>query len=238
MVSSLPGSLRIRELCFPMKDAETQFITFVSERQAPFDRRNSLSKLPTIINYLQELGYGDDDPIPYDDVAYSIEIIVGTDHRTIHKYLQLLGRHDYLKPTSTKPNQIVYSKRFTQVRTKFSVNTREYSTPKGYKFYVFGPHAPRSRQVRLIPPRSPLPRSDEGCSQKNMCVSHTVSSVCENGGVHVVEASMEDVGGEKKEEEVVSHTHICNSIIESPELTPEESRILTAAAKERDSNEG
>lgn len=208
------------------------------QRCMVFDRRNCLSKLSRITDYLRELGYGDEDHIQYDDVVFAIENVRGVDDRTTRKYLRLLTRHDYLKPVSTRPSQIVYAKKFVSVRTGHGTRSREYQTVVGFKFYVFGPKAPKAYRESLIPSTTSLPRRDEGCGGKNMCVSRKASSACQNGGVHVGKASLEAIEGEKKEEELVLHTHILNSVIDKnakkPKLSKQQLRILEASTREGD----
>jgi len=201
-----------------------------------FDGRSCLSKLPKITSYLRDF-YQDEDLIEHDDVVLAIETLRGCDSRTIRKYIQLLLRHGYLVPASMKRSQAVYSRKLVQVRTKHNVSTREFTVQEGWKFYRFGPRAPKNYQMKLVPPSpSPLSRSGECSCEKNMCVLHRgLSGVKAHGSEASVEAidKIECIEDKKKEEEVVLHTHILNTVIDKntakPALTPEEMRILYAS---------
>lgn len=103
------------------------------------DRRSGIHKAERVIISLRELGYKDGDLIPYDDIEYQIKVNIGIDSRTVRKYLDQMEKLNYLKPKG-KP---LISRRFTHMRTKFDVVTREYSSQKGYSHYVFGSRAPR-----------------------------------------------------------------------------------------------
>jgi hypothetical protein len=192
-----------------------------------FDRRNCLSKLPEITNYLRDF-YQDEDLIPHDDVVLAIENLRGSDRRTIRKYIGLLLRHNYLVPANTKPSNREFSRKHVRIRTSSSVSSREYEVQEGFKLYRFGPKAPRSYQKKLVPPSpSPLTRSSECSSEKNMCVSRRGER---DVGRHVSSYVKDGIVENKKEEEVVLHTHILNTVIDKnkakPTLTPEERRIL------------
>ena len=173
-----------------------------------FDRRNSLAKLPAITNYLREFGgYKQDDRILHDDVKLAIEKMCGTDNRTERRYVKLLIRHDYLKPTNTKSSNILHSEKYVTVKTKGGTFTRTYKIEMGYKFYRFGSRAPRSHQERLVPALPHSPRSDEIQSENNMCVSQSFGDSVDRTFEEAMEG-MEDKIEEKKEEEVVLHTHV------------------------------
>jgi len=189
-----------------------------------FDRRSSLHKLPRIISYLRQF-YQDGDYILHDDVVLAIEENCGSDSRTIRKHIRLLIRHGYLTPTSTKRSAIVEDRKFVSIRTKSGRTTREYIVDAGFKFYVFGPRAPRNYQQQLNPPTPPT-RSDEGYSQNNMCVSRSGCKVAGSVSKSVGKASVEAIVEEKNEEEVVLHTHICTPTQKQAQLTPLEKTTL------------
>ncbi len=212
------------------KTTTVEFIERTIQQPYTFDRRSGLHKLPAIISQLRQFGYCDEDPILHDDVVLAIENFCGTDSRTVRKYVRLLIRHDYLKPASMKPNQRVESRSLVTVRTRRNIHIKEYSVPVGYKHYVFGSRAPRSYQAELVRQTPLSTRSDEDShqAQKNMCVSSSLERMDRQHGSQHGEAALAAIVGEKKEEEVVCHTHIC---VGAQKLSEREKLLLDLASE-------
>lgn len=204
-----------------LRKSETYKDTSRSAQKPGSDRRNCLSKLPDIVNYLRHF-YQDHDRIDHDDVVFAIENTRGIDGRTIRKYVRLLLRHDYLKPASKIK---IFKQRVVSIQHKYSKTIRKYEVEEGFRYYVFGPRIPKAHQEKLVPLCTPPSRSfDEAECQNNMCASKSCGDSRDR-------ASLEDMGEEKKEEEVVSHTHISITPLSKTEPTREELRILEASRR-------
>ena len=168
------------------------------------DGRTGFFKNRKIIEELLNLGYSRDDLIPYDDLEHVIGIIRGSDPRTIRKTLKELVMFDYLEPAT---KEMVYERKRVAIRTQNTIRWREYSTPKGYKYYRLGPRAPVSFQVKLVPPVPPN-NACEGVGEKYVCVRDVGEKVKESGFYRSYNIDGYDDSKITINNNAVLHTHI------------------------------
>ena len=199
-----------------------------------WDGRNTIHKVKDLIRVLRELGYKEDDRIPYEDLEYEIRMIFGCDSRTVKKYLALAVSLEHLKPAG----HLIQDRRTVIVRTIQSTFPREYSSFKGYSHYVFGIRAPRLYEEILNPKYvSPAPLSEDSClneclsGPKNMCVTRMGGGVQDvDDGFGVLESVQEGVEGVEGEEERRRRLRVAHILLDTESVSnnenPENKTIL------------
>ena len=168
------------------------------------DGRTGFFRNRKIIEELLNLGYSRDDLIPYDDLEHVIGIIRGSDARTIRKTLKELVKFGFLEPAS---KEMVYERKRVAIRTQNTVRFREYSTPKGYKYYKFGVRAPISFQAKLVAPVPPN-NACERVGEKYVCVRDVGEKVKESGSYWSYNIDDYDDSKITINNNAVLHTHI------------------------------
>jgi len=185
------------------------------------DHRTTISKMPRIIQDLREYGYGDEDPIPFQDLKYCIAQVCGSDPRTLRHYLEEMVEFGYLIPVKGLPVTKRRDVTVSNPRTG-SMRIQIYSSRLGFQFYRFGPRAPKRYQEDLSPSLSPFEKLSMNVHQKNMCVSINGLGVGGNGSGGILEASGKRVGRiekEEKKERLLTRTHIHNTVIEEETIS-------------------
>ena len=166
------------------------------------DRRTSFSRNRQIIETLMSVGYTKDDVIPYEDVEYAINIVRGSDPRTVKAAFKQLVTFHFLEPAT---KNIVRDRKTIMIAQGEIAKYRTYSSKKCYASYRFGFRAPASYQMRFTPPASPRNKTNECLVEKNVCV---VRDEKVKGFTHGVSVREPSTIKKINNNNTVTHTHI------------------------------